>query len=111
RMRPRLVALRERILGADRHPAPLSGHFAEARQLGLARDLATAFGYDWNRGRLDLAVHPFSSGSGNDVRITTRVVEAEPFNCFYSTIHETGHAAYELDRKSTRLNSSHVKIS
>jgi carboxypeptidase Taq len=95
RMRPRLVALREAILGADRHPAPLAGHFAEVRQLGLARDLATAFGYDWTRGRLDLAVHPFSSGSGNDVRITTRVVEAEPFNCFYSTIHEVGHAAYE----------------
>jgi len=90
------VALREAVLGAGRHPAPLAGHFAEARQLGVARDLATAFGYDWDRGRLDLAVHPFSSGSGNDVRITTRVVETEPFNCFYSTIHEVGHAAYEL---------------
>ncbi len=96
RMRPRLVALREAVLGAENHPEPLSGHFAESRQLGLARDLATAFGYDWNRGRLDLAVHPFSSGSGNDARITTRVVEADPFNCFYSTIHEVGHAAYEL---------------
>ncbi len=62
----------------------------------LARDLATAFGYDWSRGRLDMAVHPFSSGSGNDVRITTRVSEGDPFNCFYSTIHEVGHAAYEL---------------
>ena len=44
---------------------------------------------------MDLAVHPFSSGSGQDVRITTRVVETEPFNCFYSTIHEVGHACYE----------------
>ncbi len=96
RMRPRLVALREAVLGADNPPAPLRGHFPEARQLGLARDLATAFGYDWTRGRLDLAVHPFSSGSGNDARITTRVVESEPFNCFYSTIHEVGHATYEL---------------
>ena len=96
RMRPRLKALRENVLGADKHPQPLQGHFAEDRQLGLARDLATAFGYDWNRGRLDLAVHPFSSGSGNDARITTRVVENDPFNCFYSTIHEVGHATYEL---------------
>ena len=31
-----------------------------------------------------------------DARITTRVVEREPFNCFYSTIHEVGHACYEL---------------
>jgi carboxypeptidase Taq len=42
-------------------------------------------------------VHPFSSGSGRDVRITTRVVESDPFNCLYSTIHEVGHACYELE--------------
>ncbi|HEX9856820.1 MAG TPA: carboxypeptidase M32, partial [Paracoccaceae bacterium] len=29
-------------------------------------------------------------------RITTRVVETEPFNCIYSTIHEVGHSSYEL---------------
>jgi carboxypeptidase Taq len=94
-MRPRLVALRERILGAPRKTKALEGAFGAEAQMRLARDLAGAFGYDWTRGRLDLAVHPFSSGSGHDVRITTRVNEADPFNCFYSTIHEVGHAAYE----------------
>ncbi|MCV2870430.1 carboxypeptidase M32 [Defluviimonas sp. WL0002] len=96
RMRPRLVALREALLGARHVPEPLSHKFDKAGQLALARELASAFGYDWNRGRLDTAVHPFSSGSGNDARITTRVSETDPFNCFYSTIHEVGHAAYEL---------------
>jgi carboxypeptidase Taq len=96
RMRPRLVALRSAVLGSAHQPAPLRGHFGTEGQLRLARDLATAFGYDWSRGRLDLAVHPFSSGSGTDARITTRVVESEPFNCVYSTIHEVGHACYEL---------------
>jgi carboxypeptidase Taq len=96
RMRPRLVALRARVLGAAKQPPVLDAIFGAEGQLRLARDLATAFGYDWDRGRLDLAVHPFSSGSGDDARITTRVVEAEPFNCFYSTIHEVGHACYEL---------------
>ena len=94
-MRPRLVALRERVLGATAQPAPLQGRFPQAAQLALAREMADAFGYDWDRGRLDLTVHPFSSGSGDDVRITTRVVEGDPFNCLYSTIHETGHACYE----------------
>lgn len=94
RMRPRLVALRERILSRP-SPEALAGHFPRETQLQIARTLAGAFGYDWDRGRLDLAVHPFSSGSGNDVRITTRVDESDPFNCFYSTIHEVGHAAYE----------------
>lgn len=96
RMRPRLVALREAVLGATHQPQPISGAFGAEGQLRMAKKLAAAFGYDWSRGRLDIAVHPFSSGSGDDVRITTRVAESDPFNCFYSTIHETGHACYEL---------------
>jgi carboxypeptidase Taq len=94
-MRPRLVALRAEVLGAAYQPAPLRGSFHATGQMALSRELAGAFGYDWNRGRLDLAVHPFSSGSGSDVRITSRVADGDPFNCFYSTIHEVGHACYE----------------
>lgn len=95
RMRPRLVALRAAVLDKPA-PKPVSGVFGEAAQLRLARDLASAFGYDWTRGRIDLAVHPFSSGGGSDSRITTRVSETDPFNCIYSTIHEVGHSSYEL---------------
>ncbi len=95
-MRPRLVALREDVLGADHQPTHLTGHFPQETQLRLARICAGAFGYDWSRGRLDLAVHPFSSGRWQDSRITTRVVETDPFNCLYSTIHEVGHSSYEL---------------
>lgn len=95
-LRPRLVALRERVIGASHHPVPLSGEFDERLQMKLTRVLARAFGYDFSRGRLDKAVHPFSSGSGSDARITTRTSLTDPFNCFYSTIHEVGHACYEL---------------
>lgn len=95
RMRPRLVALRSAVLAAEM-PVAVTGQFDPDAQLAMSRDLATAFGYDWSRGRLDLAVHPFSSGGGSDSRITTRVVESDPFNGFYSTIHEVGHSSYEL---------------
>jgi len=95
RMRPRLVALREKVLGAEGQPPALDHVFPEATQLRLARICASAFGYDWTTGRLDMVVHPFCSGSGRDVRVTTRVCESEPFNCLYSTIHEVGHACYE----------------
>ena len=95
-MRPRLLALRDDVLGAEFQPQPLKGDFPQETQLRLARTCATAFGYDWSRGRLDLAVHPFSSGRWQDSRITTRVVETDPFNCLYSTIHEVGHSSYEL---------------
>ena len=99
-LRPRLVALREKILHAPKQPMPLVGEFSESGQLALSKELALAFGYDLNHGRIDKAVHPFSSGSGLDVRITTRTNPTDPFNCFYSTIHEVGHAAYEqnIDR-------------
>ena len=95
-LRPRLVQLRDDVMGAEHQPAQLDGQFPAETQLRLARQCATAFGYDWSRGRMDLAVHPFSSGRWQDSRITTRVVTAEPFNCLYSTIHEVGHSNYEL---------------
>lgn len=94
-LRPRLVALRERVLGSAHRPASLQGAYDEDGQMRLAREMAEAFGYDFNRGRIDKAVHPFSSGSGQDVRITTRTAPRDPFNCIYSTIHEVGHAGYE----------------
>ncbi|MCE0503824.1 carboxypeptidase M32 [Roseivivax sp. GX 12232] len=93
-LRPRLVALREKVLGAPQ-PQALSGQFDESRQMQLSRQIAKVFGYDMSRGRVDKAVHPFSSGSGMDVRITTRTAEDDPFNCLYSTIHEVGHGSYE----------------
>jgi carboxypeptidase Taq len=93
-LRPRLVALRAAVLDAPA-PAALSGKFDEGAQMKLSRQIAKTFGYDMAKGRVDKAVHPFSSGSGLDVRITTRTSETDPFNCLYSTIHEVGHAAYE----------------
>ena len=99
RLRPRLVALRERIRVVAAARAARR-QLRRAAQLALSRRAALAFGYDWAHGRIDKAVHPFSSGSGLDVRITTRVDEADPFKCFFSTIHEVGHAVYEqgIDR-------------
>jgi carboxypeptidase Taq len=93
-LRAPLVDLRAACLG---RPAPkgVEGCFDEVAQMQLTDRLARAFGYDFSIGRLDKAVHPFSSGSGRDVRITTRTNPVDPFNCFYSTIHEVGHACYE----------------
>ncbi|WP_377505646.1 carboxypeptidase M32 [Octadecabacter sp. R77987] len=93
-LRPRLVALRAAILDRPA-PAGVSGEFDEGAQMKLSRMIAKTFGYDMSKGRVDKAVHPFSSGSGTDVRITTRTNPLDPFNCIYSTIHEVGHGAYE----------------
>ncbi len=94
-LRAGLVALREKIDGAASDIPELRGTFPEHQQLDLARTAATRLGYDWEAGRLDLVAHPFCSGAGRDVRITTRVDINAPLDCLYSTIHETGHAIYE----------------
>ncbi|KIC48735.1 carboxypeptidase M32 [Tateyamaria sp. ANG-S1] len=93
-LRPALTELRAAILDKPA-PAQVQGPFDEMAQLQISTLLAKTFGYDLGHGRIDKAVHPFSSGSGNDVRITTRTNPDDPFNCFYSTIHEVGHACYE----------------
>jgi carboxypeptidase Taq len=94
-LRPRLVSLRDAVLASDQ-PADLDFDFDEGKQMRLTRKLAKTFGYDMTYGRVDKAVHPFSSGSGMDVRITTRTSPRDPFNCLYSTVHEVGHACYEM---------------
>ncbi len=58
--------------------------------------VATAFGYDWKRGRQDPTTHPFCQSIGSDdVRITSRWVPELPFALLFGTMHETGHALYE----------------
>jgi carboxypeptidase Taq len=64
-------------------------------QVKYALEVVTKLGYDLNRGRQDLAAHPFTVSFGpGDVRITTRVSPG-PFNdCLFGSIHESGHAMY-----------------
>jgi len=62
--------------------------------------------------RLDESTHPFTTSMGNDdVRITTSFQREGPFFSFFSTIHEAGHALYELgmpkgDYKDTVISDS-----
>ena len=100
RLRERLVRLRDQVLGSSVEVPKTDFNFPKNAQLNLAKKLADTFRYDWNRGRLDLVVHPFSMGAGDDVRITTRVDESNPYDCLYSTIHEVGHAIYEQNISS-----------
>ncbi len=98
RLRPHLTRLREQISSSDKQIKPVSGDFHDAGQMEMARRLASIFHYNWDSGRVDKAVHPFSSGYRSDSRITTRVNLDNVFDCLYSTIHEVGHANYEEGR-------------
>jgi carboxypeptidase Taq len=74
----------------------LRGAFAETRQLDLNTSVIKLLGYDFERGRIDKTHHPFCTKfSADDVRITTRVDEADIGQALFSSIHEAGHAMYE----------------
>lgn len=74
----------------------LKGGFPEEAQLGFALELVRAMGYDLERGRQDLAPHPFMIRvASGDVRITTRVSPTNLAESLFSSIHEAGHALYE----------------
>ena len=71
-------------------------HWSQDGQLTFGREIVTALGYDFERGRLDLVPHPFTiMFSADDVRITTRVDENHLASSTMGTIHESGHAMYD----------------
>lgn len=69
--------------------------FPVAAQDAFLREVVKTLGFDFTRGRLDVAVHPFCSGDAADTRMTTRFKADEPLDSLYSSIHETGHGLYE----------------
>lgn len=79
----------------------LHQNFPEAQQLEFTRTVIERIGYDFQRGRQDTTLHPFMTNfSIDDVRITTRVYEDHLDQALFSSIHEAGHALYELGNSS-----------
>jgi carboxypeptidase Taq len=69
--------------------------YAKEAQLRFGDKVVRDLGYDFNRGRMDLTHHPFTTSfSIGDVRITTRVRENYLGECMFSIFHEGGHAMH-----------------
>ncbi len=93
---PELVA---QLQNAPRQPdtSILRRHYPREAQERFCRLIAERIGFDWQRGRLDPTVHPFATRlSPGDVRITTRYYEDFLNPSLFGTIHELGHALYEM---------------
>ncbi|WP_049900662.1 carboxypeptidase M32 [Natrinema sp. J7-1] len=98
RLRETLVPLIDAVQDSDAtlETDAFAGEFDDDDQEALARDVLDSLGYDWNRGRIDTAPHPFSSGTQFDARVTTRFEPTDLLGSLTSTIHEFGHANYTL---------------
>ena len=96
-VRPKQIALLKAIAARPQvDDAVLRQPFPESGLLQFSVDVASAFGFDWTRGRQDKSTHPFATAIGcDDVRITTRFMDRYPFSLLFGTLHETGHALYE----------------
>ncbi len=91
---PLVHAIGERVKSVD--DSVLHQRFDEDDQRRFAEMAIRRFGYDFNRGRQDRAVHPFCTNfSRDDVRITTRFDPMWLNPALFGTLHETGHGLYE----------------
>ncbi len=76
-------------------PLPFDGPFPADQQRMIAEKLMAAVGFPFDCGRLDVSAHPFSGGTPDDLRITTRFDETDFTSGLMAVLHETGHALYE----------------
>jgi carboxypeptidase Taq len=93
-----LPDLMRRVLARQsKLPAPLSptGPFPIEAQRRLGLEMMTAVGFDFAKGRLDVSAHPFTGGTPDDVRLTTRYDERDFARALMGVLHETGHGMYE----------------
>ena len=100
-LKSELIPLIRDIQKSDYKPKTsfLSGNFPVEKQEGLGRRISEEIGFAFDRGRMDISVHPFCGGSHpTDVRITTRYRTDNFIESLYAVIHETGHGLYEQGR-------------
>ena len=72
------------------------GHFPKKQQWDLGMDLLKQMRFDFNCGRQDESVHPFTTSFGStDVRLTTHIKENDFYTMIWSCLHEGGHGLYE----------------
>ena len=97
-LRRELVPLVAAIQDSGREPdrSILTRNYPVDRQRSFGTQAASAIGFDFERGRLDVTHHPFCSSMGpHDCRITTRYDERFFSGAFFGTLHEAGHGMYD----------------
>ncbi len=97
-LRAELVPLVKKVLKKGIvNDSCLTKHYPLVQQEQFNKELVKKIGYDFTRGRIDTTHHPFmTTFARDDVRITTRYKENNLAESLFSSVHETGHAFYEL---------------
>ncbi|HTV87567.1 MAG TPA: carboxypeptidase M32 [Stellaceae bacterium] len=89
-----LAAALDRQAAGPAEPEP-PGPLPLAAQRRAVRLLLEKIGFDFMHGRLDESAHPFTGGTSDDVRLTTRYDEADASKALMAALHECGHGLYK----------------
>jgi len=65
------------------------------RQKAFCKTIMNDIGFPFHKGRLDESLHPFTEGTAEDIRVTTRFDEHDFLSGLMGVLHETGHAMYD----------------
>ena len=91
---PMVHTISEKLTNVD--DSILHRQYDGQKQWDFGIEVLKRFGYDFEKGRQDKSVHPFTTSfSIHDVRITTRVEEDFLPSALFGTLHEGGHALYD----------------
>lgn len=96
-IRTPLVDLVKRIQASPNQPndSKFYGNWDKEKQREFTEMLVKEIGFDMERGRQDVAPHPFCTGwSVGDIRLTTRYKDYLP-SAIMGSLHEAGHGMYE----------------
>lgn len=97
-LKPKLTEIVKKLNSSPDQPddSIFKKSYDENKQFELSREIIKKLEFDFGYGRQDKVTHPFTTSLASmDVRITTRTTEPFP-DCITSTIHEYGHAIYEM---------------
>ena len=98
-LKKRLKTILDKVISSEtyEHQQDLSIKFPKTVQQKICNHIFNQMNLPTDASRIDESTHPFTTSLGNDdVRITTNFDRENPLFSFFSTIHEAGHALYEL---------------
>jgi carboxypeptidase Taq len=98
-LKPQLIKILNKIKESDlfQKQYDLNINFDSEKQKELCLLIINKMLVPQDRARLDESTHPFTTSIGNDdIRFTTNYGRNKPLFSFFSTLHEAGHALYDL---------------
>jgi carboxypeptidase Taq len=98
-LKPQLINILEKISSSPnfKKQKKLNQKFSVEKQKKICDIIFEKLNLPKDKSRIDVSTHPFTTSLGyNDVRITTNFERSNPLFSFFSTVHEGGHALYEL---------------